>query len=318
MKTNCCLLHLIFLLFISTIQGTYSQEAYSKEFGIISDNDLYTSFYYDRYYTNGTFIYYRCLSKQEAIKKIHEFRIGQKMYTPQFSSSESTESIDRPYAGYTFIKYSLKFFSKKNYSLNSSFELGVLGPKSKAQETQEIIHNLYGFNPAIGWEYQIQNATGINFDFEFTKPFSRNQKKQIDFTSVSSLKLGTIISEITTAIYGRINLFKTPLNFYDNSILFESNLNHKQAAQKKELFLFLKPQIGYAFYNATIQGSLFNDKSPVTYDINPFLYEIEFGIKYAIKKMDLSYAIIKYSKKTDAMKENTNTYGSIKIAYKFN
>jgi lipid A 3-O-deacylase len=240
------------------------------------------------------------------------------MYTPGFPNLKSPEEIDRPFAGYSFIRYSSAFFSKKNFALKSSFELGILGPNAMAQELQQAIHFIYKFNPDAGWEFQIQNTIGINMDFQFTKPFSKKEKKRIDFTSVSSLKVGTIISEITTNIYGRINLFSTALNSYDNSTLFESNLNHDSPSQKKELFLFLKPQVGYALYNATIQGSVFNDDSPITYGINAFIYEIEFGIRYATKRFDLSYAIIKYSKKTEVIEENTNTYGSIKVAYKFN
>lgn len=300
------------------ISTLYSQKSFSKEIGLISDNDLYTSTYYDRYYTNGTFLYFKYLSKKSRIKKIHEFQIGQEMYTPQFASSKSIDVIDRPYAGYIFARYSQLFFSKKNYGLKSSFELGLLGPDAMAQDVQGIIHDLYGFKPTEGWQYQIKNTLGLSMEFLFLKPFNKIEKKRVDFTSTTSLRLGTIFSELTTNIYGRINLFKSPLTNYSNSTLFGSNLNLKSEQQKKELFLFVKPQIGYALYNATIQGSLFNDNSPITFGINSFISEIEFGIKYAIKKFDLSYSIIKYSKKTEVMVENTNTYGTIKIAYKFN
>ena len=320
MKINTTLSGTTFLIFflIGAIDSSYSQKSYSKEFGIKSDNDLYTSTYYDRYYTNGTFLYFRYVSNRSTIKKINEFEIGQKMYTPQLSSPDSPTIIDRPYAGYSYLKYSLMFFSKKNYALKSSFEFGVLGPKAMAEEAQEIIHDIYGFNPSKGWEDQIQNTLGINMDFQFTKPFSDIQKKHLDFTSVTSLKIGTIVSELTTNIYGRINLVNKPLNFYHNSTLFESNLNRDKASQKKELFLFFKPQLGFALYNATIEGSLFNDDSPITYAINAFIYELEFGIKYAIKRFDLSYSIIKHSNKTEEIEDNTNTYGTIKIGYKFN
>jgi hypothetical protein len=296
----------------------YGQKSFSKEIGLISDNDLYVSTYYDRYYTNGTFLYYRYLSKSSNLKKIHEFRIGQQMYTPQFASSLQLKTIDRPYAGYIFARYSQLFFSKKNYALKYSFELGLIGPDAMAQDLQALVHDIYGFDTAEGWQYQIENTIGINMEFLFFKPFSKTNQKIIDFTSATSLKLGTIFSEINTTIYGRINLFRTPLTKYYNSTLFGSNLNSISKLQKKELFFFVKPQIGYALYNATIQGSMFNSSSPITFEINSFIYEVEFGIKYAVKRFDLSYSVIKYSKKTEAIEEKTNTYGTIKIVYKFN
>lgn len=318
MKTphSITLCFLIVLLVVGNT--TRAQPTYSKEIGLISDNDLYTSTYYDRYYTNGTFLYFRFIGKNLQLKKIHEFRIGQQMYTPQFANSFFTEAIDRPYAGYLFAKYSQLYFSEKNYGLKSSFELGLLGPDAMAQDLQNLIHNIYGFSPAEGWQYQIENTLGIGIDFLFLKPFSKAERKRIDFTSTTSIKLGTIFSEIHTNLYGRINLLKTNLNNYSNTTLFASNLNKENNLQKNELFLFIKPQIGYALYNATIQGSLFNNNSPITFGINSFIYEIEFGLKYAIKRFDLSYSVIKYTKKTEAIEENTNTYGSIQIAYKFN
>jgi len=316
---NQFFLFIIFLIlsFLNT-EETCAQKSFSKEFGLISDNDLYTSTYYDRYYTNGTFLYFRYLGTKSTIKKIHEFRIGQQMYTPQFANSHFPEAIDRPYAGYAFINYSQLFFSDKNFGLKSSFELGVLGPDAMAQDLQNIIHNIYGFSPAEGWQYQIENTLGIGMEFLFIKPFSKKEQKRIDFTSTISFKLGTIFSELNTNIYSRINLFNRPLNKYSNSSLFASNLNDIDKNQKNELFLFIKPQLGYALYNATIQGSLFNDNSPITYGINSFIYQLEFGLRYSIKRFDLSYSIIKYSKKTEAIEETMNTYGSIQISYKFN
>lgn len=296
----------------------HSQRAYSKEVGLKTDNDLYTSTYYDRYYTNGTFLYFRYLSKNTNIKKIHEFELGQKMYTPKFSSSLNKEDIDRPYAGYSYLKYSLKYFSKKNYALKSSFELGILGSNSKAQEIQDVIHEIYGFPSTIGWEYQIENTLGINMELEFSKPFSKKEKKTFDFTSISSLQLGTIYTQLTTNVMSRINLLKKTLNSYNNSTLFESNLNHINGIQQNELFLYFKPQIGYALYNATIQGSMFHNESPVTYGIKGFIYEFELGIKFAIQRFDLSYSFIKYSKTTEKIENNTSNYGSITINYKFN
>ena len=297
---------------------SFSQKAFTKEVGLISDNDLYTSSYYDRYYTNGTFLYFRYVSKNSSVKKIHEFQIGHMMYTPQFANSFFPEAVDRPYAGYLFAKYSHLFFSPKNFGLKSSLELGVLGPDARAEDMQNLIHQIYGFNPTTGWNYQISNTFGINMGLVFLKPFSKTSKKRMDFTSTTTLKLGTIFTELNTNIYARINLFSTLLNTYSNSTLFESNLNTIATSQKKELFIFIKPQVGYALHNATIQGSLFKYDSPITFGINSFIYELEFGLKYAIKRFDLSYSVIKYSRKTDAIEEKINTYGQIKIAYKFN
>jgi len=311
---------ILFLLSFCCYKYSYSQQNYSKEIGVLSDNDLYVSSFKDRYYTNGIFVYYRFVSQKnkKITKKIIQFEIGQQMYTPHHSDSPLIEEQDRPYAGYSFINYSRHYFNKQKYSFKAALEIGILGPNSKAREFQNTIHTIYGFQKSDGWDNQIQNALGVNFNFEYLKPLSKPSHSKIDLTSSSSLKLGTIFTNITTSIYIRLNLLKKPLNSFSNSILFKSNLSLKNSKHKNELFLFIRPQIGYAIYNATIQGGLFTNNSPVTFAITPFNFETEIGIKLALKRFDLEYTRTNYTKKLKEMIDNTNTYGSIKIAYKFN
>ena len=47
---------LLLLLFL-TIES-FSQEKFTKEFSIVTDNDLYISIEKDRYYSNGLFLSY--------------------------------------------------------------------------------------------------------------------------------------------------------------------------------------------------------------------------------------------------------------------
>lgn len=307
----------LFIFFYS--KNIHSQNFTNKEIGLISDNDLYTSTYKDRYYTNGTFIYFRFLAKtsKKPIKRIREFSLGQKMYTPTPAFSDFPELQDHPFAGYSFLKFKTQDFYKKNHAIKYGVEIGTIGPNSKAQEFQEFIHNIYGFEKAVGWTYQIKNAFALNFDFEYLKPLTKKENSKIDFFSQTNISAGTIQTEITTNLTGRINLSKKILKPFFNSILFESNLsNNKNDA--KEFFLFLKPKIGYAVYNATIQGSFLNKTSPVTFRLNPLILEFETGIYYALKRWNFKYSANFYKKKHSEMENPYQTYGSILVSYKFN
>ena len=80
-------------------------QAKTKEIGLITDNDLYTSSKNDMYYTNGLEFFYRFLSKnnnEKINKKITEFRIGQYIYNPRFINEESVYENDRPFTAYLF------------------------------------------------------------------------------------------------------------------------------------------------------------------------------------------------------------------------
>ena len=76
---------LVFVFLVLTTALSFAQGK-TKEFGFISDNDLYTSSKNDMYYTNGLELFFRYLSKNEnekINKKITEFRVGQFIYNPR-------------------------------------------------------------------------------------------------------------------------------------------------------------------------------------------------------------------------------------------
>jgi hypothetical protein len=70
----------------------------TREIGLITENDLYTSSKNDKYYTNG-WKFLSVLAKNgtaKVNKKIVEFRIGQLIYNPQFINKGAIAVIDRP------------------------------------------------------------------------------------------------------------------------------------------------------------------------------------------------------------------------------
>jgi hypothetical protein len=78
----------------------------------------------------------------------------------------------------------------------------------------------------------------------------------------------------------------------------------------EEFYLYIAPSIRYQLYDATIQGSLFNDNSAVTFDLIPIRFN---GGRFQISKnnLNLSYAFV-YRKKELHNQINTGYfYGSI-------
>jgi len=47
---------LFFLSFLLISLAAFSQQSFSKEFSLLTDNDLFTSTSRDRYYSNGLFL----------------------------------------------------------------------------------------------------------------------------------------------------------------------------------------------------------------------------------------------------------------------
>ena len=56
-------------------------------------------------------------------------------------------------------------------------------------------------------------------------------------------------------------------------------MNFTNSFREIESFIYLKPMLRYALYDATIQGSFLNKKSLVTKELIPLVFELELGIK---------------------------------------
>jgi hypothetical protein len=75
----------------------------------------------------------------------------------------------------------------------------------------------------------------------------------------------------------------------------------------------------FAHYDATLQGSFLNKSSPVTKELNPFVFDFEVGFRYIKKRLNLGYSINYYSNKSKGLRTTEiNKYGTITLGYLFN
>ncbi len=314
MKKNIC------FLFILLSINVFSQRRFSKEFSFLNDNDLYTSTFRDRYYTNGMFFTYRYLvekSSKKTEKKIYEVQLGHQMYTPFKATVELHGNHDRPFAGYLFGKFSVSNYYQNESILNTSLQIGTIGSSALARELQDLVHDIYGFKRAIGWKYQIKNAFALNFNANYIKKIARNNS--LDINWVNNIKLGTVHTDFTTGFYGRLGL--KPLQNIINSIAFNGSLNNKSTNfnNKAESFIYIKPMFHYILYDATIQGSFLNKSSPITFELEPLKFTTEIGIRFTLNRFNFGYAINYHTKKLKSLRvPKGNIYGTIQLNYLFN
>lgn len=306
-----------------TIALAFCCTAYAQkpaEIGIVSDNDLYTSPEHDQYYTNGFEIFYRYLGNTDnpaLAKKITEFRAGQYIYNPQSVRVPDINLHDRPYAGYLFGEASVSKFYTNESVLKYTFQAGVLGPESKAEQVQEGLHNLFGYHKVQGWEYQIQTTLGLQAAVFYSKKiFASKYKEKVDFHLIADANVGTIWVGASAGVMARISFKHLLLPVFDSN-LYGAALNQDKEARKqqREFYLYLSPVLNYQNYDATIQGSMFKDGSPVTFPLIPFRFNAEAGVKYRRNNWSIHYA---FNYRGKELSNNVITgyyYGSIGIGY---
>ena len=311
---------LSFLFIISISFNGLSQTSFSKEISILTDNDLYTSIYRDRYYTNGLFVTFRTVEKvknNKLAKKIHSFQVGHMMFTPIKATLTVAGTHDRPFAGYFYGEYGQNRFYNSQNVLMAKLQIGVIGPNAKGQGLQNFMHKIYNYPEATGWEHQIQNAFAVNLNTTFIKYFKNVSRSHFDLNSYNELKAGTIFTSISTGLYSRIGFKK--LQNSSNTVAFNSNLNQNTVQSFSESFIFVKPMLNYVVYDATVQGSFLNTTSPVTFEIMPINFSLELGYKYYNRRFLYGYTFHFHTKKLKSLRATkSNTYGSVYVGYYFN
>ncbi|RZK20466.1 MAG: lipid A deacylase LpxR family protein [Pedobacter sp.] len=305
------------ILILTTFAG-FSQ-SFKNEFGFKTENDAYLATLNDRYYTNGLFIYFRraidpANFSDKIEKKTYEISVGQKMYTPYWGQVAKKEDQDRPFAGYLYAGGAYSIFYKNEGVLKTSVEIGTVGPNSLAQDAQKFLHKTVGFYTPAGWDYQIKNELAVNLATSYSKLLVRSNDQIVDLSGQGYVNLGTTFSGLGVSILfraGRLNqLFNSA---YHNAVIG----NSKTASLNKfEFFFYAKPQLNVVAYDATIQGSLFNDDSPLTFGVKPIVFEQQFGVNYSSKRFTADFNIIFKSKEVKSIAKAQN-YGGLSLYYRF-
>lgn len=292
--------------------------AQRSEAGILLENDLFTSSVNDQYYTNGIEIFYRHLAKgnwPRAAKKIDEVRFGQYIFNPQTVKAQNPNVHDRPFAGYLFGQYARSWLYTGESVLKIYGQLGVVGPSSGAEEVQKLIHNLFNYKPVRGWEYQIRDVAAVQLGSFYSHNLlsSKSWDLNINGTAVA----GTVAGSAAVNVLSRIGL-KPLLAVFDSALYgAAANADPESYKTQSEFYFYISPGYSYQFYDATIEGSMFNDDSPITWELVPLRFNGEAGFRYRKDRLNISYAFVYRGKEVDNWVNTGYFYGSISASWLF-
>jgi len=317
MKYNRFSLLLLLLLFSAAAHA----QTYKNEFGFKSDNDSYLGQGSDRYYTNGLFLNFRHALDQQKLKeglekKTYEITIGQKMFNPYSGFAPDPARQDRPFAGYLYAEGAMNWFYSNESILKTSVQIGTTGKNSLAEAGQKQLHKTFGFYETGGWEYQIKNELTINLSAQYTKLLTRVADNAVEFSFEGYANLGTTFSGAGAGILFRTGSLNQLFNSaYTNAAI--GNQTKTKSLVKNELFFYAKPQLNLVAYDATIQGSMFNNDSPVTFSQKPVVFAQQLGLNYSTNRFTIDYGVLFKTKeiKSDA---RAHQWGTISAFYRFN
>ncbi|RYG10110.1 MAG: DUF2219 family protein, partial [Chitinophagaceae bacterium] len=140
--------------------------------------------------------------------------------------------------------------------------------------------------------------------------------KVVDFTLDSYANVGTTYNGAGLGVVFRAG----DINQLFNSSHYNAAIASKSKTEKfkkKEFYFYAKPQLNYVAYDATVQGSLFNDHSPVTFGTKTFVFAQTLGMNYSTPRFTIDYSLIFQSKEIKSVAK-AHQYGSISMFYRFN
>ncbi len=180
----------VLLLACALTEGTLRAEtepvARAREAGLFTfyfENDAFGGT--DQHYTNGTKLSWMTgdlsdwgqtgwrrtflgllpfVNRPETQKNLG-FSLGQNIYTPRDTDAAIPDPTDRPYAGWSYLEIS--FISKTQRRVDIlSFQAGIVGPSSLAEDTQRLVHEWINSDDPQGWDYQLRDEPGFNLIYE--------------------------------------------------------------------------------------------------------------------------------------------------------
>lgn len=298
-----------------------SAQQYKHEVGFQSDNDSYLAQGSDRYYTNGLFLNYRFATDERKLrpglqKKIIELSAGQMIFNPRSGFRPDPATQDRPFAGYLYLGGAMSWFRSDEQMLKAAVQIGTTGPNSLAQDGQELLHRTIGFYEPEGWDYQIKNEAAVNTSVQYVRLLQRAENAKTDFSFESYANAGTTFSGAGAAVLFRAGNMEQLFNSasYDARV---GTAGSTVSGQRHELFFYAKPQLNFVAYDATVQGSMFSNNSPVTYGVKPFVFAQQLGVNYSTGRLSLDFNVI-FKTKEIKSSASAHQFGSITANYRFN
>lgn len=236
---------------------------------------------------------------------IHGLAIEHIGFTPDDYVSAEIQQGDRPFAAAIMLKsFSIAIDSVTQSRWSQSLSVGVIGPGAFGKEMQVEIHELTGNKTPGGWNNQIKNDLVLNYRVDHEYPLF-NLRDIFDIRSNASIQLGTLFTKASIGAHTTLGLLGKP----------SPSEEHRK---KFKLYLYAQPIFSAVAYDATLQGGVFNRKSPYTIslkNVERFTAQFNYGLILQTKTLYFEYARSVISKEFES--GELAKWGGIRIGFTF-
>lgn len=249
--------------------------------------------------------------------------MGQTMYTPQDINRTDLITDDRPYAGWLYA--GIGYHSKNDRQLDSmELNLGMIGPASLAEETQDFIHDLRGFEKFKGWDNQLSNELGLVAVYEHKDKFLRETYYGgLGYDAITHF--GASLGNVATYLNGGFEVragWNIPADFGTAAVRpggdnaapgssWDSRLSGKRLVG---LHMFASVDARLVLRDIFLDGNTFSDSHSVARE--PLVADAAVGLSLSYGKLKVSYAKIHRTKEFK-LQNKGHSYGSLSLSMTF-
>ncbi len=250
------------------------------------DNDFFTKT--DYYYTQGiTLEYVHPSLKKFRVAKIllkttksdPQYGISFNLfgYTPTSIKTNDIRYGDRPFEGSISLKmFAVSTSSSNKLRLSSAISTGIIGPAALGKEIQTNIHRWTGNIIPKGWQHQVSNDFILNYQLTIEKNLLAAAGFHLN--GAAEFRAGTLHNRLGAGINFMTGHFNDPYQ--------------KTQKKKTTYYLYGQGRVHLIGYDATLQGGLFNRKSPYVIapgDITRITFQADAGLVVNLKNLFINY-----------------------------
>lgn len=306
-------------------------------FGFVEENDLVVDT--DRHYTQGLKLSYlhaeerrlgwtaSLLDAIPAPRLSVEARrwglaVGQNIYTPGDILTPTLLINDRPYGGWLYGGFLLQRRGATPGGLPAwdhlELDLGVIGPESLAEDAQNWVHQMRGFDLAQGWAHELNTepAVALKLSRHWLKRWE-SQGWGLDVIPHSGLALGNVSTAFHLGATLRAG-YNLPLDYgyqtVDALAAPSGGLSGGETWRDCGFYLFAGADGRAVAYSAFLDGNLFHDSHHV--NKRPVGADLKGGAVFWWKRLEVAYALVLRTKEFAGQSER-NAFGSLSAKWKF-
>lgn len=290
--------------------SAFSQIKREHALSLQTDNDAYLMQGQDQYYTNGLSLTFdKPLRYTGGSVDLLTLQIGHQLFNGKYMGGRNNLDWDRPSTGRFFVNTRFQRSYAKEWLWNVKAEVGTVGEAGKGKQIQHFIHKTFAMYEVESWESSLQSAVGLDLEASVLKKFWRNKANHFELSGRATGRAGMNFSHLSTQVTFRAGRLASYLssNFVGNGGFFSN---------ESEYYFFYSPSYMYQFYNATVQGALFNNQKEKRYPIARHLMGQKLGFAYSHSRFGIEAAILFNTREGKDMTQN-HQYASFTAGFRF-